>query len=291
MAFRMGKKEYEDIKRKSTGAYTVEEDIVEEAEKVARDKQVDDEQSSLPGYVSKGEDKWAKEWRKENERQKVASDKGYKKKRSAIRRGKEYGEFKDEKSAKKLIDKLSKENPKHRFDVHAEMTDYGLTKYVIGKRGMTNDERKAESLKRKNAKKQAMARAKWVNKQGKSITRASENIGRALQPGSVPQYTAPNMNFGKSGYTPLKYRTVEGVKQHKYVEGVRQYKGVGGEPYYRPSNIQPTSDAPYYSKGEFQPNPYLYSSSANNKVPFVKSQPKRTTKKSKKQGNTRFKSI
>lgn len=268
MATRFSKKEWENI-RKGTGDYTVEGD----AEDVVRDKQVEDEQSSLPGYVSKGEDKWAKEWRKENERQKVASDKTYKKKKRAIKRGKEYGEFKDEKSAKKLADKLSKESPKHRFSVHAEMSDYGITKYVIGKRGMTNEERKAESSKRKADRARQTRHNKMVRERVADQAKAAEWRSRG-----VPEYRPVDLNFGKSKYAPMQYKPVEGVKQ---------YRGVSGEPYYKPSNVQgkpyePISDAPYVkpsSTGGVMSQGKPYEPIFGNKVPMPKaSKPKKSTK-------------
>jgi hypothetical protein len=293
-------KELKDILGKGKGDFTVEGgDVLKDAEKVVHDKAIEDEQSEMPGYTPKGEKTWEKEWRKELERKKVAENPLYKKERRERARGKVYGEFANEKEAKKKIKELQKASPEHRFKVYTEMTDTGGTKVVIGERGMTNDERKAESAKRRATRKAAKARREWFKKQGKSITRASENIARALQPGTVPRYIAPNMDFGKSGYTPLKYKPVEGVKQYRGVSGEpyyrkgHGYKVISDEPYYKPINMQSSggvmSQANEGSGVMSQGKPYIPIFSNPRPVPFVNTQSvKKITRKTKRYANPRI---
>jgi uncharacterized protein (DUF2147 family) len=230
MAFRMSGKEWENIKGKSTGDYTVEGDVIKQAEKVANDKTLENEL--------------------DDEKMRKEQVKAERKKR------------KEERADRKF----AKEHPQSDF----------AKQY--------NKAHAKEDKAKKDARKARRKASKWAKKQGKSISRASENISKSLQPGTVPQYTPPDMHIAKSGYTPPNY---------KYTKGIKQIKTTEGGPYYKPTNIQPTSDKPYYSKSgyqpnEFQPNSYLYSS---RRVDYVKSTPvKRTAKRAKKATNTRFSS-
>jgi hypothetical protein len=229
----------------------------------------------------------------------IADEREYKrnekKRKKEIAKGRVHGQFDDEKSAKKTLKNLEKQYERSRFAVYTEKDKEGATKYVIGQRGLTNEERtgikaakkvKIAKVKAKNARHNRMVRER-VAEQGKAAQWREQG---------VPGYKPVDLDFGKSKYAPMQYKPTEGIKQ---------YRGVSGEPYYKPTNIQSTSGAPYVkpssggvmsqaSEGSgvmSQAKPYIPIFNNTRPVRFVKSTPvKKTAKRAKKATNTRFSS-
>jgi hypothetical protein len=299
MAFRMGEKEWNNIKGKSTGDYTVEGDVIKQAEKVVEDKATKSSKGSpiissdpMAHLAGQKVDAALKAKAIADEREYKRNEK---KRKKEIAKGRVHGQFDDEKSAKKTLKNLEKQYERSRFSVYTEKDKEGATKYVIGQRGLTNEERTGI----KAAKKVKIAKAKAKNaRHNRMVRERVAEQGKAAQwrAQGVPGYNPPNFTVAKSGYAPLDYKQTQGVKP---------YSGVSGAPYYKPTDIHPMSDAPYVkpssggvmsqaSEGSgvmSQSKPYVSIFNNSRPIPFVKSTPvKKTAKRAKKATNTRFSS-
>jgi hypothetical protein len=231
--------------------------------------------------------------------QAIADEREYKrnekKRKKEMSKGRVHGQFDDEKSAKKTIKNLEKQYERSRFSVYTEKDKEGVTKYVIGQRGLTNEERTGiKAAKKVRTAKDKSRKARHTRMVRERV--AEQGKAAKWRAQGVPGYNPPNFTVAKSGYAPLDYKQTQGVKP---------YSGVSGAPYYKPTDIHPMSDAPYVkpssggvmsqaSEGSgvmSQSKPYVSIFNNSRPIPFVKSTPvKRTAKRTKKATNTRFSS-
>lgn len=78
-----------------------------------------------------------------------------------------------------------------------------------------------------------------------AVETTGRTIAKLTEPGTVPQYTPPDMSIKGTYYKPIAYKPVEGgayYKPMKYEPAFKQfqpYKPIGNEPYYRSKEYVP----------------------------------------------------